>query len=159
MKTMHILIVVCKYITNRFLENILLIKTNKININIDPVKGMGIFWVDNEINSSNKHSLRSNTKGYGGKTHWTDSQNSVTTAPSGRELYHLQFLLQASSPETFGYTPEGCVLPFVALSYYLIMIKIFQDINWPYKGHNNIIRVQYRYSLLELKGENWNPRN
>jgi hypothetical protein len=26
------------------------------------------------------------------------------TAPSGRELYHLQFLLQAASPETFGYT-------------------------------------------------------
>jgi hypothetical protein len=29
--------------------------------------------VDNEINN-NKHSLRSNTKGYGGKTHYTDSQ-------------------------------------------------------------------------------------
>jgi hypothetical protein len=27
-------------------------------------------WVDNEIYAySNKHSLRSNTKGYGGKTH------------------------------------------------------------------------------------------
>jgi hypothetical protein len=27
-------------------------------------------WVDKEINSNeNKHSLRSNTKGYGGKTH------------------------------------------------------------------------------------------
>jgi hypothetical protein len=26
-------------------------------------------WVDNEINSNNKHSLRSNTKGYGGKTY------------------------------------------------------------------------------------------
>jgi hypothetical protein len=27
-------------------------------------------WVDNEINNSNnKHSLRSNTKGYGGKTY------------------------------------------------------------------------------------------
>jgi len=27
-------------------------------------------WVDNEMNSNNnKHSLRSNTKGYGGKTH------------------------------------------------------------------------------------------
>jgi hypothetical protein len=25
--------------------------------------------VDNEINSNNKYSLRSNTKGYGGKTH------------------------------------------------------------------------------------------
>jgi hypothetical protein len=26
-------------------------------------------WVDNEIKNNNKHSLRSNTKGYGGKTH------------------------------------------------------------------------------------------
>jgi hypothetical protein len=42
----------------------------------------------NEINN-NKHSLRRNTKGYGGKTHYADSQNSDTTAPSGRELYHL----------------------------------------------------------------------
>jgi hypothetical protein len=48
--------------------------------------------------------LRSNTKGYGGKTHYTDSQNRDTTASSGRELYHLQFSLQAASPETFGYT-------------------------------------------------------
>jgi hypothetical protein len=29
---------------------------------------------------------------------------SITTAPSGRELYHLQFSLQAASPETFCYT-------------------------------------------------------
>jgi hypothetical protein len=43
-------------------------------------------------------------KGYGGKTHKTDSQNSDTTASSGRELYHLQFSLEAASPETFGYT-------------------------------------------------------
>jgi len=48
--------------------------------------------------------LRSNTKGYGGKTHQTDTQNSDSTALSGRELYHLQFSLQADSPETFGYT-------------------------------------------------------
>jgi hypothetical protein len=27
-----------------------------------------------------------------------------TTAPSSKELYHLQFSLQAASPETFGYT-------------------------------------------------------
>jgi hypothetical protein len=63
-------------------------------------------WVENEIIHAynNKHSLRSNAKGYGGKTHYTDSQNSDTTAPSGRELYHLQFSFQAVSPETFGYT-------------------------------------------------------
>jgi hypothetical protein len=59
----------------------------------------------NEINNNNnKHSLRSNTKAYGGKTHYTNSQNSDTIASSGRELYHLQFSLQAASPETFGYT-------------------------------------------------------
>jgi hypothetical protein len=55
-------------------------------------------------NNENKHSLRSNTRGYGGKTHYTDSQNRDTTASSGRELYHLQFSLQADNPETFGYT-------------------------------------------------------
>jgi hypothetical protein len=62
-------------------------------------------WVDNEIYTyNNKHLLRSNTKGYGSKTHWTDSQDSDITARSGRELYHLQFSLKAASPETFGYT-------------------------------------------------------
>jgi hypothetical protein len=33
--------------------------------------------VDNEINNNNKHSQRSNTKGYGDKTHYTDSQNTI----------------------------------------------------------------------------------
>jgi hypothetical protein len=66
----------------------------------------------NEIYAyNNKHSLRSNTKSYGGKSHQTDSQNSDTTAPSGRELYHLQFSFQAASPETFGYTLLGLLLP------------------------------------------------
>jgi hypothetical protein len=36
-----------------------------------------------------KFPLRNNTKGYGGKTHKSDSQNSDTTVPSGRELYHF----------------------------------------------------------------------
>jgi hypothetical protein len=46
------------------------------------------YRVDNEIyDYNNKHSLSSNTKGYGGKTHYTDSQNSDTTEPNGRELY------------------------------------------------------------------------
>jgi hypothetical protein len=31
----------------------------------------------------------------------------ITIAPSGRELYHSQFSLQAASPETFGYTNVG----------------------------------------------------
>jgi hypothetical protein len=59
----------------------------------------------NEINNSNnnKHSLINNTKDYSGRTHYTDSQHSDTTAPSGKELYQLQFPLQAASPETFGY--------------------------------------------------------
>jgi len=61
--------------------------------------------LDNEINNNNnKHSLRSNTKGYGGKTHYTDSQNSDITASIGWELYHLQFSRQAASPETFAHT-------------------------------------------------------
>jgi len=54
-------------------------------------------WVDNEVYGYFRYySLRSNTKGY-------DSQNSDTTASSGRELYHLQFSLQETNPETFGY--------------------------------------------------------
>jgi hypothetical protein len=58
-------------------------------------------WVDNKINNNNnKHSLRNNTKDYGDKTHLIDSQNSYTTAPSGRELYHLKFSLQAASLDT-----------------------------------------------------------
>jgi hypothetical protein len=47
-------------------------------------------WVDNEIYAYLwYYLLRSNTKGYGRRTHLTDSQNSATTAPSGRELYHM----------------------------------------------------------------------
>jgi hypothetical protein len=46
-------------------------------------------WIDKEIYAyNNKHSFRGNTKGYGGKTNETGSQNSDTTEPSGRELYH-----------------------------------------------------------------------
>jgi hypothetical protein len=56
----------------------------------------------------NQQSLRSNKKGYSGKTHYIDSQNSDTTASSGRELYHLQFLLQAASPETCGHKNKFC---------------------------------------------------
>jgi hypothetical protein len=53
-----------------------------------------------------------NTKAYGGKTRKADSQNSDATAPSGRELYHLQFSLHAASPETFGYTLVWLLLYF-----------------------------------------------
>jgi hypothetical protein len=61
-----------------------------------------------------KYTLTINThekqhKGLWRKTHYTDSQNCDTTAPSGRELYHLQFSRQAASPDTFGYTIVHCV--------------------------------------------------
>jgi len=46
--------------------------------------------------------LLRNTKGYGGKTHYVDSQNNDKIALSGTELYHLQFLLHVASPETLG---------------------------------------------------------
>jgi hypothetical protein len=68
------------------------------------------------LNTPNsKHSLWSNTKGYVDKTHQTESQNSYTTAPSGRELYLLQLSLQAASVETFGYTlaADGYELWFI----------------------------------------------
>jgi hypothetical protein len=69
--------------------------------------------VDNEMNNNNnnKLSLRSNTKGYGGKIHETNSQNRDTDALGGRELYHLQFSLQTASPETFGYTFVCVIIP------------------------------------------------
>jgi hypothetical protein len=37
-------------------------------------------------------------------------QNSNTVATSGRELYHLQFSIQAASPESFGYTLVSMLL-------------------------------------------------
>jgi hypothetical protein len=66
--------------------------------------------------------MKSNTKDYGGKTPYTDSQNIHTTAPSGKELYHLQFSLQAASPETSGYT----IVYHAAQS-----LKSQQAVSWP----------------------------
>jgi hypothetical protein len=62
-------------------------------------------WVNKEINNNNnnnnnKHSLRSNTKDYGVKIHWTDSQNSDTL--------HLV----AASMETFGHTLIYCAFQY-----------------------------------------------
>jgi len=34
----------------------------------------------------------------------TRPTHKIAIAPSDRKLYHLQFSLQAASPETFGYT-------------------------------------------------------
>jgi hypothetical protein len=76
-------------------------------------------WVNNKIsnnNNNNKQLFRSSTKGYGSKTHYTDSQNNDTTAPTGRELYHFQFSLQAASLETFGYIRiqwPSCFVPIL----------------------------------------------
>jgi hypothetical protein len=42
-------------------------------------------------------------------------QNSGTTASSGRELYHLQFLLQAASPETFEYILVAIVTEHISV--------------------------------------------
>jgi hypothetical protein len=44
--------------------------------------------------------LRSNTKGYGGKTHYIDLQNSDTTALWGHRAVPFTVL----APGTFGYT-------------------------------------------------------
>jgi hypothetical protein len=41
-----------------------------------------------------------------------DSRNIDKTAPGGKELYRLQFSLQAASPETFGYTLVGMLRSF-----------------------------------------------
>jgi hypothetical protein len=59
--------------------------------------------VDDEVNKKQQTLVEKQHKGL-----WR--QNSIdwltkyTIAPSGRELYHLQFSLLAASPETFGYT-------------------------------------------------------
>jgi hypothetical protein len=74
-----------------------------------------------EIYAHNKkHSLKSNTKGYGSKIHYTDSQNSDTTAPSGRELYHLHFSLQVASPETRRYLKTDVPLYAVSQSIFFL---------------------------------------
>jgi hypothetical protein len=41
---------------------------------------------------------------HGGGGDFSLGQYSNQVLPSGRELYRLQFSLQAASPETFGYT-------------------------------------------------------
>jgi hypothetical protein len=90
--------------------------------------------------------LRSNTKGYGGKTHLTGSQNSDTTATSGREVYHLQFSLQAASPETFGYT----LVFHVAVLDYPIILCIFDRAELEIWLLNLIFINNLTQSLLHL---------
>jgi hypothetical protein len=73
--------------------------------------------------------LRSNTKGYDGKTHYTDSQNSDTTAPSGRELYHLQFSLQAASPGTSHRWKDNIRMDLRKTGW--------EDVDWMHLGQHN----------------------
>jgi hypothetical protein len=54
-------------------------------------------WVDNEINNNTRWEATQRVMA-------AKSQND-TTAPSGRELCHLQFSLHAASLEMFGHTP------------------------------------------------------
>jgi hypothetical protein len=75
------------------------ILTHKINVEKPPRNsagfcggGQGLSWAVEPRKEERK------------KERKKDSRNSDKTAPSGRELYHLQFSLQAASPETFGYT-------------------------------------------------------
>jgi hypothetical protein len=75
----------------------------------------------NKINN-NKHSLRSNTEGYGGKTHQADSQNIDTdiTAPIGRELYHLQFFAPGGQSGKFWIHPRTFIVPWLLLPALLV---------------------------------------
>jgi len=50
------------------------------------------------------------------------TQNSNTTAPSGRALHHLQFSLQEASPGTFGYTLIATYLQLTERDHLLIII-------------------------------------
>jgi hypothetical protein len=58
--------------------------------------------VDNKIYAYfSYYSLRSNTKDYDGKTHYTYSENSDTTAPSGRELLPFAVLAPGGQSGNF----------------------------------------------------------
>jgi hypothetical protein len=83
--------------------------------------------------------------GYSGKTHYTDSQNSDTTAPSARELYHLLFSFQTASPETFGYT----FICYIA-SKWKITLNDAMKKTWKEVVVNNF-KVLYRLFLAGLR--------
>jgi hypothetical protein len=103
-------------------------------------------WVDNEIYAyNNKHSLRNNTKGYGGKTNQIDSKNSDTAAPSGRELHHLQFSLQLASPEilvilSYLYTYTKCVVEAAFKSATFIQNFINLSKDQRFQKHTHVYR-------------------
>jgi len=102
-----------------------------------------------KYNSYNKHSLRSNTKGYGGKTQWTDSQNSDTIAPSGKGLYHLQFSLQEARPETFGYTLPYRIHESLPLDPILSQMNPIH--NFPFHFSKIKVKVKSKLSLCLIK--------
>jgi hypothetical protein len=57
-----------------------------------PLQFIGLIYTSLHIivsveTNNNKHSLRSNTKGYGGKTYYTDSQNSDVLQTVCRKLW------------------------------------------------------------------------
>jgi hypothetical protein len=55
------------------------------------------------LNFNHKRPFRSNAKGYGSRTRYTDSEDSNTMASSDGKLYYLLFLVLATSPGTFWY--------------------------------------------------------
>jgi len=60
-------------------------------------------WVTRNVHK-NIHRLRSNVKGYGCKTHYTESLISNTRGPRDRQLYYLLFSVLAVRLGSFGYT-------------------------------------------------------
>jgi hypothetical protein len=81
----------------------------------------------------------------------TDSRNSDTTAPSGRELYHLQFSLQAASLKTFGYT---------LITYtYLIRLLLFLVNLWtsPTEAPNTPCSTSHIHFPLSVSFQRFRP--
>jgi len=100
-------------------------------------------------------------RGYVGKIHQTDSQNSNTTTYSGRQLYHLQFSLQSASPETFRYTLLLLSIKYDKTSkilfdenYYICGISLrLRDTNTPLKETRKLVMLSTYNSL-----RNFTPR-
>jgi len=91
--------------------------------------------------------LGSNTKGYGVKTHYIDSQNTDITPSSGRELYYLYFSLQEASPETFGYTLVRTKFSQYFLPLYMLECKLCLSFHI-YSG-SEVLDVRVDSSLYE----------
>jgi hypothetical protein len=70
-----------------------------VGLFVSPVTTRG-----NEVNNNNKHTISNIKRVVAAKLTRLTHKIAIKTAPRGRELYNLQFSLQAASPETFGYT-------------------------------------------------------